>query len=127
MQSTLAISPNYELLDPKISLLVKAINDLGIVTFWSCEGHAEMSMINSPIPTVAINLTAIENLVKLFKLVGFFNISYTEADWALIPKYDYLVLQPRINNQSLVILQEQANSLAELVFAYIEKNPQPFL
>lgn len=112
-------SPEHELFEPKIKGLVQAINSLEVVTFWSCEGHTEMSklVIGSHIPKIAINLehSSAEGLIQMFKLVGLFNQNNRRIEWVFIPYENYLKLQPRTDNPPLQELQSNAVELGKFI------------
>ena len=77
--------------DSKIKKIVTAINDLGIKITFSCEGHSQPTLSQSPLPRIiTVSLTDIsqESLSKLLIGLSMFNSNKIDADqaWCIIPR-----------------------------------------
>lgn len=115
------IDTEYAGVDPKIRKLVYEINQLGVETFWSCEGHKSPSLINKPFPAIGIMIKDLSPpaIFRLFELVGYFDENLVRSfgpRWYFEPHHEYLMLRPQYHNgKNLEELQTQAKELAELI------------
>ncbi len=86
-------SPDLNLLDKKIAPLVAVINELGLSTYYSCEGHGnERGLIQYPYPMVVIDVgSSEEDMQALIRFIGMLGIhntncrSHGDVWWTLTP------------------------------------------
>lgn len=89
---TPTLSPDYVRLDPKIAPLVRAINQMGLPTVYSSQGHEEKKEggFSFPYPIVGIapDLAREQGprLCVLMELLGFYNSNChaaTDVEWVI--------------------------------------------
>ncbi len=110
----------YAGVEKKIRRLVKAINLLGVKTFWSCESHKFSFLTGKPFPAIGIMLKGLwpEAIFRLFELVGYFNerlVRTFGSRWYFEPHHEYLMLRPEHSGENLKETQTQAKDLADLI------------
>ncbi len=116
---------DYAELESGIRPLVKAVNSLGLMTSYSCEGHPDGSreVIQSAYPKVIISSRSIDHALSLLRLIGMLGIRNTHHEygmihirWALVPignPFSSLSLQPsKTHLFTLKEMQEDAILLA---------------
>ncbi len=95
-------SPDLASLDPKIAPLVQIINQIGLPTYYSCQGHGHgHGLVQSPYPMVSINPDANTDADHLLRFIGMIGIhndnchSNSDVQWIFNPKGDgTCVLRP---------------------------------
>ncbi len=87
------LEPDYSQLEPGISLLVRRINEIGLPTYYSCEGHgANRDLIQSPYPFVIItpkpNQEDAMRWLRFTGMLGIYNSRHkgrSEIRWVINP------------------------------------------
>ena len=121
----LSLHPDYQYVEPGIRSLVRAINSLGIKTYWSCEGHHSPSVIQSPIPRVVMDHGSANHngFGILIIAVGILNEKHLhEAIWNFQPSSrvgngsPFLTLEPiHYSCSTPEILDDRKREVGELV------------
>ncbi|MEK9200783.1 MAG: hypothetical protein AAB909_02280 [Patescibacteria group bacterium] len=114
MFPTSTLKPNLAELDPKIVPLVSTINEFGLPTYYSCEGHSSGNLIQSSVPLVVITPEASQEQTNLFMrflgMVGMHNSycrSSEDVPWMIFPNGNpslSFVLKPLQNYQKIGVL-----------------------
>lgn len=119
------VTPDYSVLDPKIVPLVKAINDLGLSTSYSCEGHGDKSgLIQSPYPMVVVVPEPTDDgAMRVLRFIGMFGIWNTnchdsdDVEWTIMPNGNpsltFIVRPSRHNAYSLEVLHSGVVAFAD--------------
>lgn len=124
MMMEVTTSPCYESLEKRIVPLVKAINSLGIATYWSCEGHEAPSITSSFFPRVIVcfssSTSCEQDFSSLFRAITLFNKKFPDEGWIVLPadmgSIGAFSLMPNTQiHVSLRRCQAQAKMLAEII------------
>lgn len=121
MVMQITVNPNYEQMDKRIVPLVKAINSLGIATYWSCEGHEAPSIISSFFPRVIVcflnDNSHRQDFSSLFRALAIYNRRFPDESWIVLPadigSMGAFSLRP--NTQNYVSLRRRQAQARELV------------
>ena len=117
----LSVKPDYEKIEPKIRELVRSLNELGIQTYSSCEGHnAAMHYI----PHVMFDVRSFDQdgFNKLVLAVGMLNESLGDNEWTFFPNSligngkPFLTLAPTQSvSSNLEVLERRWNEIEQLI------------
>ncbi len=116
------LTPEYAALDPKIAPLVEVLNEIGLPTYYSCEGfRPERSITQYEYPIVVFALEPTDEhaltLLRLVGMLGLFNSSCgsnMDVEWTLFPVGNPdlgMALQPADTERPLVDLQRGIQTL----------------
>lgn len=128
----LSKTPDYDRIDSNIRDLVKVINDLGIETYASCEGHLDTRC--SQVPYVLFNIcgSTEHSFCHLVQAVGTLNNIFDINDWIFVPNNrvgngsPFLTLRPKYSQKEtsaiLKLRHQQVVKLVEILNYFLLKN-----
>ena len=117
--SPATLHPDLSKLDQKIAPLVRLLNDLGLPTCYSCEGHPPIYFGGFTYPMVLVSFEEVDNalLLRMLGMIGVYNQDnrrHRHVQWSLVPSGEAeFVLYPK--EYERLSLEEMHNGIEDFV------------